>query len=105
VLSEHPPFADLGVATRNRIIHQQTLTVEFEPEQALATLPRLLPADVDRGRAIETCEFVLGDAQDMNEETRMMFDNIRAVLGQDAQSAPAKPQAAPRAKALVQPKP
>jgi hypothetical protein len=104
VLSERQPFADLGVATRNRIIHQQSLTVEFETAQALATLPRLLPADVDRLRAIETCEFVLGDAEDMNDETRVMFGNIRAVLGQVAESAPAKPKAAPRAKGLVQPK-
>ena len=104
VLNEHQPFADLGVAARNRIIHQQSLTVEFETEQALATLPRLLPAAVDRVRAIETCAFVLGDAQDMNDETRVMFDNIRAVLGQVAESAPDKPKAAPRAKAQVQPK-
>jgi pimeloyl-ACP methyl ester carboxylesterase len=104
VLSERQPFADLGVATRNRIIHQQSLTVEFETAQALATLPRLLPAAVDRVRAIETCEFVLGEAQDMNDDTRLMFDNIRAVLGRVADSAPAKPKAAPRAKALVQAK-
>jgi pimeloyl-ACP methyl ester carboxylesterase len=81
MLSEHEPFAALGVAARNRIIHQQTLIVEFEPEQALATLPRLLTTAEDRNQAILKCEYVLGDAHDMNDDTKSMFDRIRKVLG------------------------
>jgi hypothetical protein len=80
MLAEQEPFAALGVASRNRIIHQQTLTVEFEPEQALATLPLLLPTVQDRASAIERCEYVLGEAEDMNDETKEMFDHIREVL-------------------------
>ena len=89
VLQAQQPFADMGLATRKRIIHQQSLTVEFEPEQALATLPLLLPAAADRSRALQTCEFVLGDAQDMNGQTRQMFDSIRACLGHAAVTAAA----------------
>jgi len=101
VLAEHQPFASMGVATRNRIIHQQSLTVEFEPEQALSTLPRLLPAAEDRARAIAACEYVLGKAEDMNIETRDMFDRIRVVLEAVGATSLPKPKAARGARAAT----
>jgi hypothetical protein len=42
---------------------QKSLTVEFEPEQAICALPRLLPA-----------------AEDMNDEIRDMFHRLRVLL-------------------------
>jgi pimeloyl-ACP methyl ester carboxylesterase len=81
MLTGQEPFASLGEVTRTRIIHQQSLVAEFEPEQAVATLPLLLPDQGDRVRAVERCEYVLGSLEDMSDDTRKTFDQIRAVLG------------------------
>lgn len=94
LLNMHEPFAALGSSTRNRIIHQQSLIVEFEPEQALATLPLLLPEAKDRQRAIESCEFVVGANDEMSDDTQEMFASIRAVL-----DLPGKPKPASRTRA------
>lgn len=89
LLNMHEPFVALGGATRNRIIHQQGLIVEFEPEQALAALPLLLPDPKDRQRAIESCEFVVGTADEMSDETQDMFTSIREVLKLSEKQKPA----------------
>jgi pimeloyl-ACP methyl ester carboxylesterase len=108
MLSTHEPFAALGSASRARIIHQQGLIVEFEPGMALATLPLLLPDKADRRRAIKQCEFVVGSREEMNEETREMFDRIRTALDVGEPVAkprngrkPARARAAPRARAAA----
>ena len=80
LLNMHEPFVALGGASRNRIIHQQGLIVEFEPEQALATLPLLLPDIEDRQRAIESCEFVVGTSDEMSDDTLKMFALIHEAL-------------------------
>jgi pimeloyl-ACP methyl ester carboxylesterase len=81
VLSTKEPFASLGPATRARIIHEQGLIVEFEPGLALATLPGLVPDMADRRRAVAECEYILGSASEMSEDTRGMFARIRTALG------------------------
>ena len=80
LLTTQEPFVELGEEARTRIIHQQNLIVEFEPEQALATLPRLLPKAGDRPRAIALCEQVAGSYAQMGGETREMFARIKKVL-------------------------
>jgi len=91
LLSEREPFASMGEAARTRIIHQQTLICEFEPEKALKTLPLLVPDAAYRARAVETCEYVAGADEEMSEETRAVFDNVREVLGLPAAgTAPAQ---------------
>ncbi|HUL94432.1 MAG TPA: alpha/beta fold hydrolase [Usitatibacter sp.] len=102
IYTEMEPFASLGEAARTRILHQQSLIVEFEPEQALRTLPKLVPSPADRKRAVELCEYIAGSAQEMSEEQLELFDRIRAVLGLEprpvAEPEPPKPKAAPKAK-------
>lgn len=80
MLTTQEPFVSLGEEARTRIIHQQNLIVEFEPEQALATLPRLLPNAAERPKAIALCEHVAGSYAQMTGETREMFGRIRKVL-------------------------
>lgn len=93
LLTQQHPFDKLDTAARTRIIHQQSMIVEFEPEQALATLPLLIPDPADRARAIGQCEHVAGALEEMNDETRDMYDRIRTTL----ELAPV-PAATPRAR-------
>ncbi len=106
LLSTKEPFASLGPATRARIIHEQGLIVEFEPVLALATLPGLVPGMADRRRAIRECEFVLGSAEEMNEDTSEMLARIRTALDvgesrprasrRGPEGGPRPPEGAPR---------
>lgn len=80
LLSSHEPFAALGAASRTRIIQMQSLAVEFEPDQALATLPLLLTDHNDRIRALKQCLFVVGAPEEMSEETHTAFTLIRECL-------------------------
>lgn len=87
LLTAREPYAPLGEAARTRIIHQQSMIAEFEPEQALATLPFLLSDPSERARAIEDCDFVVGDPADMSAETRDLYERMRRLL--DFPSSPA----------------
>lgn len=89
LLTRQEPFASLGEESRTRIIHQQTMIVEFEPDRAVATLARLVPDMADRARALKACEYVVGSPGDMFEETRLMFERIRGAL--DLPAGPALP--------------
>jgi pimeloyl-ACP methyl ester carboxylesterase len=81
VLSSREPFNHLSEVVKNRIIRQQSLIIEFEPELALATLPKLLPSPADRMMALEQAAYVLGPEEEMSDTTREMLDSIRGVLG------------------------
>lgn len=83
LLSSHEPFAGLGAASRTRMIQTQSLAVEFEPEQALATLPLLLTDPDDRIRALKQCLFVVGSPEEMSEETHVTFTLICECLEVD----------------------
>jgi pimeloyl-ACP methyl ester carboxylesterase/tellurite resistance protein len=96
LLTKEHPFDKLDAAARTRIIHQQSMIVDFEPDQALATLPRLILDAKDRARAIKQCEHVLGALEEMSDETRDMFDRIRKTL----ELAPT-PGTAPRARSAA----
>ena len=97
VLTQQEPFASLGEETRTRIIHQQNLIVEFEPERALATLPALIPDPKDRPRAIEICEYVLGPPGERAPETIAMLVRIERLLEAAGPVAPRRSRARQRA--------
>ncbi|ACK51887.1 conserved hypothetical protein [Methylocella silvestris BL2] len=80
-LQNAEPFKSLGESERTRIIHEQTLIIDFEPEAALATLPDLLPIDADRRRALELVKDIVGDVREMSEPTIAMFARLRQRLG------------------------
>ena len=83
LLSTEPPFAGLSPVVRARIIRQQSLIIEFEPDLALASLPRMLPSTAERETALAQAQYVLGSADEMSAETRAMLQAIRQVLGVD----------------------
>jgi tellurite resistance protein len=81
ILRSSEPFASLGDETRSRMINAQSLIVEFEPEQAVATLPSLIPDLAERLRAAELCETIAGPLSEMEPKSIAMLDRLRAVLG------------------------
>ncbi len=81
LLTSREPYASMGEVARTRIIHQQSMIVEFEPEQALATLPLLVRDPAERARAMEDCDYVVGDPAAMSDETRGLYERIRSLLG------------------------
>ncbi len=87
ILQSAEPFASLGEEERTRIINTQTLIIDFEPEQAIATLPTLLPHAADRERAIALVEQIAGDPAEMSEPTVLMLAHLRAALGLPAGAA------------------
>ena len=80
VLNTTEPFASLSDTARSRIVHRQTIIVEFEPERALSTLPALLPHDDDRRLALQTCSYIAGSVNDMDPDVKQMFDRFFDVL-------------------------
>ena len=87
ILHASEPFASLGEEARTRMIGQQALIIDFEPEQAIATLPVLLPLFADRERAIALVEQIAGDPAEMSEPTVRMLARLRSALGVPDQAA------------------
>ncbi|HME27146.1 MAG TPA: hypothetical protein VKI44_38470 [Acetobacteraceae bacterium] len=52
MLNSIEPFRSLGADRRSRVIDEQTLIIDFELEEAVTSLPALLPLPADRERAI-----------------------------------------------------
>jgi hypothetical protein len=65
---------------RAHIINEQSLIVQFAPEEALQALPKLLRDDVDRLRAVNLALDIAGPVTDMDAATITMFERIQGVL-------------------------
>ncbi len=88
ILRSHEPFAGLASETRARLISEQSLIVDLEPERALAALPKLLPDSDQRERAVALVEEIAGPLEEMNEPTLMMLEELKAILGVGATPTP-----------------
>ena len=62
------------------MIREQTLVVAVDAEQALATLPQLLPSAPDRRRALQTVADVAGPEDDQPEAVLAMLARLRETL-------------------------
>lgn len=87
ILSTQEPFASMKPKHRTRMIHRESLIVAFEPEAALAALPKLLKTEEERRRAIELCWQIAGPQEEMAEATIELMAKFTDILGVEAQSA------------------
>lgn len=93
ILRSHEPFAGLASETRARLISEQSLIVDLEPERALAALPKLLSDSDQRERAVALVEEIGGPLEEMNEPTLMMLEELKTILGVGAAQSPSQASA------------
>ena len=80
LLTGESPFAEMSADARQSMIREQTLVVAVDAEQALATLPQLLPSAPDRRRALQTVADVAGPEDDQPEAVLAMLARLRETL-------------------------
>lgn len=102
VLTTHAPFVGLSADKRAALIREQSIIVEFEPDQAVAGLARMLPAADERRRALEVVAYILGDLSDMEPQSRHMLQRMQEALELRAPSSAADTATPPDAVASAQ---
>ena len=80
ILTTREPFASMDSSARARLIHEQSLIARFAPDQAFASLPRLLHRKSERTRALKSVRWVVGDRLEMEEATRLRLAELEALL-------------------------
>jgi pimeloyl-ACP methyl ester carboxylesterase len=101
LLASNEGLADLDEDERRRLLHEETIVVEFEPAAAKRALPQLLRTQADRRRAQ-----ALIDAIELNyhpnDAQRSIIGELRALLPAGPGRRPALP--APAAKRAKRPR-
>jgi hypothetical protein len=96
---------DLALDEVRRIGGEQEIIARYEPEQAVETLPALLPDRADRDRLLTLLERVLADERVQrirpSPEQAVMLARIRQVLGATGAGRAQRGAAAARSKAAV----
>ncbi|MEM9550272.1 MAG: DUF3141 domain-containing protein [Pseudomonadota bacterium] len=80
VLNMDEPFKSLSPDDRARILYEQKLIAEFEPDRAIESLPLLLVSASDRKLAAEVVQYVPGSIDEMAPHTFEMLQRFRQVL-------------------------
>lgn len=93
VLTQREPFASLTPERRAAMIREQSVIIEFEPEAALAALPRLLPQREERVAALQVVEYILGDVREMEPRTVALLKRMRELFELAAPATSPAPQA------------
>lgn len=95
MMDKTKPFDAMSAKRRAALIHEQSIVVAFEPEEALNSLARMM-RDNDRMDAINLCAEIAGPAEEMSDTTKHMFEEFAQILSVpnplDAVTAPAKEQ-------------
>lgn len=93
-MHSRPPLSAMQVEERVKLIHEQTVIARFAPQEALATLPKLITTQKDRKAALDAVHYVIGAAEEMVPETRIMLEQMGELLNQKAAPGSTAPAAA-----------
>jgi hypothetical protein len=88
VFSQREPFASMDDSARAAMIHAQSLVVQFAPDQAKASLPKLLDTPVERRRALDLVMAIVGPEDTMNPAALALYREFEAMLPVDFDDAP-----------------
>lgn len=80
LFADEQPFAAMSTDARARLIHEQSLIVQFEPEKAIASLPRLLDRPDERSKALEFVMRVAGPREAMHPAARDLYREFELIL-------------------------
>jgi hypothetical protein len=87
VFAAEEPFASMNEAERARLIHEQSLVVQFAPERAKASLPRLLDVAEERERALDLVMRVAGPEESMHPQALALYREFERMLGYRSSAA------------------
>jgi pimeloyl-ACP methyl ester carboxylesterase/tellurite resistance protein len=94
ILDATEPFASMKLKHRTRIIHRESIIVSLEPDAALHALPKLLPKQEERVRAMEICFAIAGPAEEMSPPVVAQFARFAEILGVEDPTARLPPPGA-----------
>jgi hypothetical protein len=80
LLHAHAPFNSMTHEMRRRMIHEQSVIVEFCGDDAITTLADILKDPVDRYRALNLVMEVAGPMEQLDTPTIAMFRRLQAAL-------------------------
>mgnify|MGYP002780353014 CR=1 FL=1 len=81
LLEGESPFREMTPAARAEMIREQTVICTVAAAEALATLPKLVPAIADRRRALAVVEGVAGPEEELGDAAKAMLESLRTALG------------------------
>src|SRR5262249_29904632 len=90
VLAPAQGFKDMSEDEVRRLVHEETIVTEFEPERARAALPRLIRSRVDR-RVARTFLDQVESQWPLNDRQRNLLIEFRRALPLPDRAAPAEP--------------
>jgi pimeloyl-ACP methyl ester carboxylesterase len=91
----HPRFATLDRRAFLAEAKEAALMVAFDEEQALATLPRLLPTVEERREALDLLRQMAAWRAEMMPEIETLLERVEAILAVSSAPAEAQPTEAP----------
>jgi pimeloyl-ACP methyl ester carboxylesterase len=78
-----PLFAGMSADDKTRLIHEQSLIVDFEPEKAIATLPDLLDTTEKCREALDLVMTIAGPEADMHPAALKLYRELEIILSHD----------------------
>jgi pimeloyl-ACP methyl ester carboxylesterase len=88
VLTQQEPFSSMSAKHRANMIREQSVIVEFEPDAALAALPRMLTTSEVRHAAMDVVEYIVGDPAEMEPQTTALLQQMRDLLSLNTVATP-----------------
>jgi pimeloyl-ACP methyl ester carboxylesterase len=84
---DEEPWRSMDETHRARLIHEQSLIVQFAPDQAKSSLLRLLDTAAKRARALDLVMRIAGPAETMHPRALAMYKELESMLGRHAPPA------------------